>query len=254
MDPTTSFCPNRHCPARGHTGQGNGGIHAQKEQRCICHACHTPFSARTGTVFSAAHLGRDRGAQRDLARPWVSLPAIVAALGFDERTIADWWPALGDRAKPCTSLSSNNPGPGQVQADARRVKQQGGLGGGALALRVTTRVWLGGEGSARDLPLIRRLMERVRRCAACRPLVGCPDAVVSSLRAMRETCRAPVHGAGRTASAASLAPWLHCPGRQARRAAAGGRDRPPPERWHAGTRGDAPTPVARRRRDPYRRH
>ena len=174
MDPTTSFCPNRHCPARGHTGQGNSGIHAQKEQRCICHACHTPFSARTGTVFSAAHLGRDRGAQRDLARPWVSLPAIVAALGFDERTIADCGPRWATGPSR-TSLSSNNPGPGQVQADARRVKQQGGLGWRALALRVTTRVWLGGEGSARrDLPLIRRLMERVRRCAACRPLRAVP--------------------------------------------------------------------------------
>jgi hypothetical protein len=23
MDPTTTFCPNRNCPARGQTGQGN---------------------------------------------------------------------------------------------------------------------------------------------------------------------------------------------------------------------------------------
>jgi hypothetical protein len=26
MDPTTTFCPNRHCPARGQIGQGNIGI------------------------------------------------------------------------------------------------------------------------------------------------------------------------------------------------------------------------------------
>ena len=30
MDPTTTFCPNRDCPARGQTGQGNIGIHSQK--------------------------------------------------------------------------------------------------------------------------------------------------------------------------------------------------------------------------------
>src|SRR5215470_10938449 len=36
MDPTTVCCPNRHCPARGHTGRGNIGSHAQKERRCIC--------------------------------------------------------------------------------------------------------------------------------------------------------------------------------------------------------------------------
>jgi transposase-like protein len=51
MDPTTAFCPNEHCHTRGQTGQGNIGIHAQKEQRFICHACHKTFSARKGTVF-----------------------------------------------------------------------------------------------------------------------------------------------------------------------------------------------------------
>src|SRR4030095_213783 len=51
MDPTTVFCPNRHCHARGQTGMGNIGIHSRKEQRFLCHACQKTFSARTGTVF-----------------------------------------------------------------------------------------------------------------------------------------------------------------------------------------------------------
>jgi transposase-like protein len=51
MAPTTGFCPNGPCPARGQTGMGNSGIHAQKAQRFLCHACHKTFSARTGTVF-----------------------------------------------------------------------------------------------------------------------------------------------------------------------------------------------------------
>jgi transposase-like protein len=51
MDPTTTVCPKRHCPARGHTGQGNIGIHARQEQRVICHAWHKTFSATPGTVF-----------------------------------------------------------------------------------------------------------------------------------------------------------------------------------------------------------
>jgi transposase-like protein len=50
MDPTIVFCPNWHCPARGQISQGNIGIHAQKEQRVICHTCHKPCSARKGTV------------------------------------------------------------------------------------------------------------------------------------------------------------------------------------------------------------
>ena len=80
-----------------------------------------------------------------------------------------------------------------MQADERRVKTQGGIVWMALAMMVTTRLWLGGEGSAqRDMTLIRRLIERVRRWAARRPLLICPDGVVSYIRAMRETFRDPV--------------------------------------------------------------
>ena len=45
MDPTTTFCPNEHCPARGQIGKGNIGIHSRKEQRFICHECDKAFSA-----------------------------------------------------------------------------------------------------------------------------------------------------------------------------------------------------------------
>ena len=80
-----------------------------------------------------------------------------------------------------------------MQADERRVKTQSGIVWMALAMMVTTRLWLGGEGSAqRDMTLIRRLIERVRRWAARRPLLICPDGVVSYIRAMRETFRDPV--------------------------------------------------------------
>jgi hypothetical protein len=81
-----------------------------------------------------------------------------------------------------------------VQADALRLKTPGGIVWMALATMVKTRVWLGGEVSApRDLPLIRRLSARVRRGAARRPLLVCTDGVVSSIRAIRATLRAPVH-------------------------------------------------------------
>jgi len=82
---------------------------------------------------------------------------------------------------------------GQVQADEIRVKKQGGIVWMALAMMVTTRLWLGGEVSEpRDMPLIRRLIERVRRCATPRPLLICTDGLVSYIRAMRETLRDPV--------------------------------------------------------------
>ena len=60
----------------------------------------------------------------------------------------------------------------------------------ALAMMVKTRLWLGGEVSAqRDLPLIRRLIERIRRCALPRPLLICTDGLCTYIRAIRETFR-----------------------------------------------------------------
>ena len=51
MDPTTTFCPNVACPARGQSGQGNIGIHSRKDRRFMCTQCRKTFSATTGTVF-----------------------------------------------------------------------------------------------------------------------------------------------------------------------------------------------------------
>ena len=95
---------------------------------------------------------------------------------------------------------------GQVQADESRVKKQGGMVWLALAMMVCTRLGLGSAVRApRARPLIRRLSERVRRCAAHRPLLCCPDGLVSSIRAMRETLRAPVHTG--TGGRPRLRPW-----------------------------------------------
>src|SRR5688572_20932763 len=78
----------------------------------------------------------------------------------------------------------------------------------ALAMMVQTRLWLGGEVSVqRDLPLIRRLIARVRRCAAHRPLLMCTDGLVSYLRARRGTLRAPVRTAQR--GGPRLRRWRH---------------------------------------------
>jgi len=97
---------------------------------------------------------------------------------------------------------------GQVQADERRVKKQSGIVWMALAMMVKTRLWLGAEGSEqRDLPLIRRRLERVRRCAAHRPLLFCTDGLVSYSRAIRETFRAPVYTG--TGGRPRLRPWRH---------------------------------------------
>jgi hypothetical protein len=135
--------------------------------------------------------------------------AIVAAFGFDERTVAAWWARSGRQGQTVHAYLVEQPRDlGQVQADALRVKKQGGIVWMALAMMGKTRLWLGGEVSEqRDLPLIRRLIARVRRCAACRPLLVCTDGLVSYIRAMRETCRDPVQtGKG---GRPRLRPWRH---------------------------------------------
>src|SRR3954462_12258445 len=208
MDPTTTFCPNRNCPARGQTGQGTIGIHSQKEQRFICHECHTTFSARKGTVFSRLRTSAETVMiVVTLLAHGCPLQALVAAFGFDERTIADWGARSCRQGQAVHEYLVEQPRDlGQVQADEIRVKKQGGIVWMALAMMVSTRLWLAGEVSEhRDMALIRRLIERVRACALHRPLLFCTDGLCSYVRAMRETLRDPVHtGApGRPA----MRPW-----------------------------------------------
>jgi hypothetical protein len=189
---------------------GNIGIHSQKEQRFICHACHKTFSARKGTVFYRLRTSAETVVLVvTLLAHGCPVQAIVAACGFDERTVADWWARSGRQGQAVhASLVAPPRDLGQVQADEIRVKKQGGIGWMALGMMVTTRLWLGGEVSEpRDLPLIRRLIERVRRCAAHRPLLVCTDGLVSSIRAIRETVRDPVQtGQG---GRPRRRPWRH---------------------------------------------
>ena len=96
MDPTTTFCPNGNCPARGQTGKGNIGIQARKEQRFICHECDKTFSATQGTVFYRLRTSAETVViVVTLRAHGCPVYAMVAAFGFDERTVADWWARSG---------------------------------------------------------------------------------------------------------------------------------------------------------------
>ena len=136
------------------------------------------------------------------------LQAIVVAFGFDERTVAAWGARAGRQGQCQEHLVEQPRALGQVQADEIRVKKQGGIVWMALAMMVSTRLWLAGEVSEqRDMTLIRRLIKRVHACALPRPLLFCTDGSCSYIRAIRETFREPVrrgaHGRPR------LRPWRH---------------------------------------------
>jgi hypothetical protein len=128
-------------------------------------------------------------------------------VGGDARTIADGWTRAGRQGQAVhASLVEQPRARGQVQADELRVTKQGGMVWMAMAMMVQTRLGLGGEVSApRARPLIRRRLERVRRCAVHRPRLVCPDGVCTSIRAMRETGRAPVRTG--TGGRPWLRPW-----------------------------------------------
>jgi transposase-like protein len=208
MEPTTTCCPHVACPARGQTGQGNSGSHSRQDRRFICKPCRQTCTATQGPVCyrlrTAAELVM-------LMVTWLAhggpLQAIVAAFRLDERTVADWWARAGQQGQAVQEYWVEPPRAlGQVQADEIRVKTPGGIVWMALAMMSRTRLWRAGEVSApRDMPLIRRLMERVCRCATHRPLVCCTDGLCASIRALRETFRDPertgAHGRPR------LRPW-----------------------------------------------
>jgi hypothetical protein len=59
LTPETTFCPTFDCPARGQAGEGNIGIHSQKDRRYIRRMYKMTFSATTETVFYHMRKGTD---------------------------------------------------------------------------------------------------------------------------------------------------------------------------------------------------
>jgi transposase-like protein/IS1 family transposase len=208
MDPTTVFCPNLECPARGQAGQGNIGLHSQKDKRFICTQCQKTFTETKGTVFYRLRTSAETVTLVvTLMAHGCPLQAIVIAFGFDERTVARWATRAGIHAQTVQEHLVEQPRDlGQVQADEIRVKTQQGIMWMALAMMVRTRLWLAGAVSLhRDTTLIRQLIMRVRRCAARRPLLVCTDGFAAYIRAIRDTFRDPVRMGGR--GRPRLRPW-----------------------------------------------
>jgi transposase-like protein len=201
MNPQEVFCPNSACPARGQTGQGNIGIHDWAEGRYICHLCHTPFSARQGTPFYRRRTPEATITQViTLVAHGCPVPAITAAFGVQARTVRAWVHAAGIHAQAVhTELVQQPRDLVHVQADEIRVKAQRQVFWMALAVQVSTRLWLGGAVSTtRDRALIDRLLAQIRACAVGGALLFAVDGlstyVGAACRAFRD--RVPTGGAG----------------------------------------------------------
>ncbi len=211
MDPQTvrCACPNPDCPARGQTGKGNVGIHSQKERRYRCRECGQTFSARRGTAFYRLRTAEETVTLViTLLAHGCPLPAIVVAFGFDERTVAEWHARAGVQSQRVHDHLVEQPRDlGQVQADELWVKLQGLKVWMAMALQVSTRLWLGGVISAqRDRHLIGALVQKIRACALRRPLLICMDGLATYVKAVGQVFRDPVPGHHRVGRR-RLQPW-----------------------------------------------
>jgi transposase-like protein/IS1 family transposase len=178
MDPQTVFCPNLDCPARGQTGKGNIHVHSVKERRYLCDVCHKTFAETKGTVFYRLQTDSAEVTRIvTLLAHGCPLQAIVVAFELDERTVKEWFTRAGEHCEHVHEHLVQQPRDlGQVQADEIRAKMEKLVVWLALALQVSTRLWLGGEVSERrDEQLLARLIQRIRACALCRPLLFCVD-------------------------------------------------------------------------------
>jgi transposase-like protein len=170
MDVAEHFCPNPHCPSLGQLGQGNLSVHSKKEGRLRCKTCRKTFAVTTLTPFYGLKT------EWQLVSIILTLlafgcptQAIVKAYGFDERTIAAWLDRAGSHTQKVHQalVVKGQLEVGQVQADEIYVKGVGFRAWMALALMVSTRLWLGGVVHLkREKALADTLLKLVVACCA----------------------------------------------------------------------------------------
>ena len=201
MDPQTQFCHNPACPARGVAGHGHIRIHSRKDRRYQGKRCRQTFAATRDTP--AYRLRTDLALVAivlTLLTHGCPLPAIVAAYGLDERTVAAWLARAGAHAQAVHEhrVQQGQLDLGHVQADEIWVKCVGRKVWMALALAVPTWLWLGGAVSVhRDGALIRGLIAQVRACALVTTLLICVDGLASYVTAVRQVFRHPIYSGRR---------------------------------------------------------
>src|SRR5215210_7988270 len=197
MNPQQVFCPNPVCPARGQIGASNIGVHSLVQRRYMCHTCGKAFAHTKGTPFYRAHTDAETMTLvLKLVAHGCPVEAIVAAFGFQARTVRGWINKAGTHCEWVHNKLVVQPRDlGQVQADEIRVKTQQGVVWMAMALMVTTRLWLGGVCSpSRNRALIDQVVGFIYRCALSSPmfpLLIAVDGLASYVGAVQRAFRTP---------------------------------------------------------------
>jgi len=149
-------------------GACNISIHSRKRPRYKCQSCKKTFSARKGTFFEGLRTEEEQVTRVVILLSYgCPLQAIVHAFGLDERTVAVWQKRAGEQCQRVhTALVEAGKVKSQhIQADEIRAKGRKIIVWMALAMDVTTRLWLAGAVSQhRDRMLIDRLLQHARAC------------------------------------------------------------------------------------------
>jgi transposase-like protein len=197
MNPHAQFCHNPACCASGKTGLGNIVVHSRKEARYRCKLCRQTFAATKGTAFFRLQTSPEV-VSLVLALLARGCPpqAIVAAFGFDERTVAHWQLVAGQQCQRFHEhWTSQHPVEVQhAQADELRVKGVGQRLWMGMAIAVPFRLWLGGViGAERDRSFLRAVVGLIRTAARSPALLICVDGLSGYVNAVRFVFRRPVY-------------------------------------------------------------
>jgi hypothetical protein len=195
MNPQTQCCHNPECHARGQVGSENMRGHSRREQRSRWTIGHQTFTATKDTPVSRL---RTSAEMVTLVLTWLShgcpIPAMVAACGFEERTVAAWLNRAGQHGQRGHQpvVQQQRVDLQHVQADALWVKLVGRRVWLAMALAVPFRLWLGGVISPhRDVRRITARVPLVRSCGRSLAILVGVDGLASSVTACLHVCRDP---------------------------------------------------------------
>jgi transposase-like protein len=197
MNPHDQFCHNPACSAHGKRGLGNIAIHSKGERRLYCKLCKKPFAATKGTALYRLRTPQETVALvLTLLAYGCPLQAIVAAFGFDERTVAHWQHSTGTQFERFHDYwTREHPVEIQhAQADELWIKLVGRRLWMGMAMAVECRLWLGGViGEVRDRPFLRRVVQLIRTAARHPAVLILVDGLQGYVNAVRFVFRRPIH-------------------------------------------------------------
>ena len=192
MRPELVVCPNSSCGANGRIG-----VHSHAERRYICHVCGKAFAETVGTpLYGLKHPAWLVVLVLTLLAFGCPIPAIVAAFGVDERTVADWHAKAGQHAKRVQEqvVCHGQVELGQVQGDELYVKTQRGTVWMATAMCVFSRLFVwGAVAKERDTTLSTQVVQQVRAAARVgQPILWAVDGFAAWPKAILHVFRTPL--------------------------------------------------------------